>query len=91
VRKIVALPLLALAACASPRASAPPAADLALVGVTVVDPRGGRLLPDRTVLIEGNRIRSVGPMARVRVPAGTRTVDATGKFVIPGLWDMHRT
>ena len=89
MRPLLVLSLLALAACASPRASAPPAADLAFVGVTVVDPRSGSLLPDRTVLVDGDRIQAVGPSARVRVPPGARVVDAGGKYLIPGLWDMH--
>ena len=42
-----------------------------------------------TVVIEGDRIRAVGPADSVRAPAGATIIDATGKTVIPGLWDMH--
>ena len=42
-----------------------------------------------TVLVRGTRIESVGASRSVRVPVGTRVIDATGKFLIPGLWDMH--
>ena len=42
-----------------------------------------------TVLVSGNRIGAVGTAADVPIPPGTETVDGTGKFLIPGLWDMH--
>lgn len=41
------------------------------------------------VLIEGDRIRAVGPAAKVRIPREAQVIEATGKFVIPGLADMH--
>lgn len=62
---------------------------VAIVDVTVVDVAGARTRPGMTVLIEGNRITRVDARPRVSVPAGTRVVNGTGKFVIPGLWDMH--
>jgi imidazolonepropionase-like amidohydrolase len=62
---------------------------LVLSRVTVIDTAGGRPLPDRTVVIRGGRITEVGPAEKVRVPRGARVVDARGKFLIPGLWDMH--
>ena len=42
-----------------------------------------------TVVIEGERITAVGPEGTVPVPADATIVDATGKTVLPGLWDMH--
>jgi len=42
-----------------------------------------------TVVITGDRIAEVGPTKKVRVPANAQIVDASGKFLIPGLWDMH--
>lgn len=65
------------------------ASSIALRGVTVVDVTGGPSRRDQTVLISGNRIVAVGPSRDVRVPNGTRIVDARGKYVIPGLWDLH--
>lgn len=73
----------------SPAAPAPAAADLAIRGVTVVDVEGGRLLPSQTVLVRGNRITAVGASAGVPVPAGATVVDGTGRYLVPGLWDMH--
>jgi hypothetical protein len=47
------------------------------------------LKPDQTVIVTGNHITAVGRAGRVKVPAGVQVIDATGKFLIPGLWDMH--
>lgn len=57
--------------------------------VTVVDVEDGKLHADRTVVVVGQRIQAVGPTAQVQLPAGTRVMDARGKYLIPGLWDMH--
>ena len=80
--------LLALAAFARLRAHAR-ASRVAIVHVSVVDVEGGSTLPDRTVLVTGGRITAVGPAASVRVPAGARVIEGRGRFLIPGLWDMH--
>jgi imidazolonepropionase-like amidohydrolase len=79
--------LFVLLACAVGCAAPPLGAQLALTHANVVDVERGVVLTDRTVLISGNRIVAVG--AGVRVPAGARVHDARGKYVIPGLWDMH--
>lgn len=60
---------------------------LAIVHVTAVD--ATRVRPDVTVVVARGRIVAVGPAASTRVPRGARVVDATGAFLIPGLWDMH--
>jgi hypothetical protein len=67
------------------------AVTLVFKDVTVVDVTDGRLLPEQTVVIAGNRVQALGPAGRnqVRVPAGAQVVDARGKYLIPGLWDMH--
>jgi len=62
---------------------------LALVGAHVVNPTGYPSLENATVLIEGARIVAVGPADQVVVPEGTRRVDVTGKWIIPGLIDAH--
>lgn len=64
---------------------------VAIQGVTVVDVTDGSLLPEQTVLIESNRIISVGPSDGVEVPDTADIVEATGKYLIPGLWDMHHS
>jgi hypothetical protein len=55
----------------------------------VIDVASGATRPDNTVLVSGNRITFVGPAASARIPPGARVVDGRGKFLIPGLWDMH--
>jgi len=71
---------------ASASAPAPP---VVLQHVSVVDVRDGRLVADQTVIVERGRITSVGPAEAVAPPAGAAVVKANGKYVIPGLWDMH--
>jgi imidazolonepropionase-like amidohydrolase len=79
--------LVALAALFAASSAPPPS--LAITNVTVVDTTGGPNRPGMTVLVEGNRITTVGQTAAVQFPGGWRVVDGTGKFLIPGLWDMH--
>ncbi len=62
---------------------------LALRHATVVDVRDGGLLPDQTVLIAGNRIEALGPSATTPLPSGVKVIDIEGRYLIPGLWDMH--
>ena len=44
---------------------------------------------DRTVVTDGDRITHIGPAATTAIPADAEVVDATGRWLIPGLWDMH--
>lgn len=62
---------------------------VAFVDVTVIPMDRERMLPRQTVVIRGNRIVAIGPSDRVKVPAGGRKVDGRGKFLIPGLAEMH--
>ena len=64
-------------------------ADVAFVHVSVVPMDAPRVLPDQTVLVKGSRIVALGPAAVIAVPAGARTIDGAGKFLMPGLADMH--
>jgi imidazolonepropionase-like amidohydrolase len=57
--------------------------------VTVIDTRSGEEDRDRTVIISGNRILDIKDAKQVKPPAGGNTIDATDKYLIPGLWDMH--
>lgn len=64
-------------------------ASLAITPVAVIDVEDGVARPDRTVVVEGKRITAVGAAASVGIPSGARVIDGTGKYLIPGLWDMH--
>lgn len=66
-----------------------PGGDLAIEHVNVVDTRNGRVLPDQTVVISSGSIVRTGPAAGTSSAEVTRTVDGRGKWLIPGLWDMH--
>jgi imidazolonepropionase-like amidohydrolase len=57
--------------------------------VNVIDVTGGTLAADSTVVVAGGRIADVGKSADVHIPHGAHVVDGSGKFLIPGLWDMH--
>ena len=62
---------------------------LAIEGATLIDGTGAAPIPEATVVIENGRITAAGPRSRVKVPSKAHIVDATGKTLIPGLWDMH--
>jgi hypothetical protein len=57
--------------------------------VTVIDTETGREIQDRTVIISSDRISEVKDSNGIKPPAGTKVVDGNGKYLIPGLWDMH--
>ncbi len=48
-----------------------------------------RILDDQTVVITNGKIAQIGPSSTVKVPAGAKKIDATGKYLIPGLTDAH--
>ncbi|MGH9714763.1 MAG: amidohydrolase family protein [Candidatus Acidiferrales bacterium] len=84
--------LLAGIACALPlRAQSPEGAGVSLVftHVTIIDTATGALHPDNYVIVSGNRIEQVGKKHHVKIPKDGKVIDGTGKFMIPGLWDMH--
>src|SRR5258708_40180668 len=64
-------------------------AQLVITHVNIIDATGSPVQPDMSVTISGSRIVKIEKAARTKVPQGARTIDATGKFLIPGLWDMH--
>lgn len=67
--------------------SAATAQSIAIRNVTVIDVVEGRALPGVTVVIEGDKIASVSKDAKA--PKGARVIDGIGKYLVPGLWDMH--
>jgi len=94
MKNVLGILCVVLSACAQAtpptvaiRAATPPT--VAIRAATVVDVRDGSLRPDHTVLVAGKRIVAVGPADEVRIPDGADVIDATGGYLIPGLWDMH--
>ncbi len=61
----------------------------ALVGGTLIDGFGGKPLPNSVVLIEGERIKAVGQVGSLPIPANAEIISTEGMSVLPGLWDMH--
>ena len=80
-----------IAAGTAPSSSAPGQSvdRLAIVGATVIDGNGGAPLEGAIVLIEGDTIVALGSAAAMTIPADTPQIDATGKFVVPGLIDTN--
>jgi imidazolonepropionase-like amidohydrolase len=62
---------------------------VAIVGVTLIDGRGGPPLLDATVIVRGERIAAVGSRNSVSVPEGAEVVDGSGLTLLPGLIDSH--
>jgi len=61
----------------------------ALVGGTLIDGYGGRPLRNSVVIIEGQRIKSVGQAGVLSIPKDAEVISTEGMTVLPGLWDMH--
>jgi imidazolonepropionase-like amidohydrolase len=66
-----------------------PVSPLAITNVTIIDATGASAKPGMTVVIAGDRIAEIGRAGKVKLPKDAQVVDGRGKFLIPGLWDMH--
>ncbi len=89
-RRSAAAACLAAALAACPPLGAAAGEPLkALVGGILIDGFGGAPLADSVILIEGQRIRAVGQVGRLEIPAGAEVISTEGMSVLPGLWDMH--
>jgi hypothetical protein len=62
---------------------------LAFTHVTVIDTTGGPEQTDMTVVVTGERITAVNKSGKTAVPKNAQVIESRGKFLIPGLWDMH--
>ena len=74
-----------LTACAGPDESA----TLAIIHATVIDGSAPEAKSDQTLLVKDGRIQEMGPSDSIDVPSEATVIDATGRHVIPGLWDVH--
>ena len=61
----------------------------ALVGGTLIDGFGGPVIRNSVIIVEGERIKAVGQVGTLAVPAGAEVISTEGMSVLPGLWDMH--
>src|ERR1700741_5650397 len=90
---LVVAPLISSMVASATRAEEPqPTPPRILVEASrLLDPRTGNVLSPAAVLVEGNKIKEVGPPSqiRARVPSDTKIVDLGGATVLPGLIDSH--
>jgi Amidohydrolase family len=61
----------------------------AITNVTVINPGTSSVQANQTVVISGDRITEVADASKAQLPKGARVIDGTGRYLIPGLWDMH--
>jgi imidazolonepropionase-like amidohydrolase len=61
----------------------------AIVGAVLIDGEGGPPVSDSVLVVAGSRVRASGPRANVPIPAGAEKVNGAGKFLLPGLIDLH--
>jgi imidazolonepropionase-like amidohydrolase len=89
--RFLATPILASFWLAAMLASGQPAtpAQIVITHVTVINPGTSSVQANRTVVITGDLITSVSDASKVRPVKSARVIDATGQYLIPGLWDMH--
>jgi Amidohydrolase family len=85
VRAILALIILSVTAFSQKS----PSQYLVINHVTVIDMTGVPPRKDMTVVIENDRIKSIGPTSQTRRQSAKPNIDGRGLFLIPGLWDMH--
>ncbi len=89
MRNLLALLLLTFLPTSLVAQKIPPNQPVVLTHITVIDMTGAPPKSDMTVIINGNLITALGKSNKIRIPKNAQAVDARGKFLIPGLWDMH--
>lgn len=89
MKTVCIVSLACVALLASPIAYAAKPVDVLINDVTIVDVRDGKLHSHQRIAITGNRITAIGSSKNARQYVGKQTIDAHGKYAIPGLWDMH--
>lgn len=57
--------------------------------VTIIDVKTAALRSGMTVIVTGDRIAAIGKTGTIKIPKDAEIIEARGKFLIPGLWDMH--
>lgn len=62
---------------------------MAIIGGILLDVRTGKELNNFTIIVEGNRIKEVGPSGQITIPVSAEVLDISGRWVLPGLADMH--
>lgn len=91
MRKMLTLVSSLILICGSLLAQSPPKQIILIKAGRLIDVRAGRVLTDQAILIEGDRIKEVGPSATVssHAPSSARVIDLSSSTVLPGLIDCH--
>jgi len=82
-------PQLALLLCSAGAPSTTALPPIAIVGANVIRPAGEGVIRNATVVMRAGRFEAVGPRDRTPIPSGAHVIDGAGKWIIPGLIDMH--
>src|SRR6188474_534178 len=88
MKKILVLLLLNLSVMTAVIAK-PPVKGYAIMDVTVVPMTRDSILYQQVVLVEGERIKAIAGRDAIKIPKGYIKVDGSGKFLVPGFFDMH--
>lgn len=87
---LLLLSVLSVSACQRPEPKPEPKTDtVVLTGFSLIDGTGRPTVPNAAMTIEGGRISWVGPAAELKAPAGASAVDLAGKYVMPGIINLH--
>jgi imidazolonepropionase-like amidohydrolase len=90
MKKVVLLFLiLSLKVASLAQVKAPSSETVAFVNVNVIPMDRERLLPNQTVIVRNGVIAEIGDVKRIKIPPAAQRIDGAGKFLIPGLSDMH--
>src|SRR5882672_12488914 len=81
--------LVAVVAGGAPLTLSSQAGALVFTNITVINGTLASAEQAMTVVVRGDRIEAIGKSAEIPIPAGAQVIDSEGKFMIPGLWDMH--
>ncbi len=66
-----------------------PSGSIALTGATVITAKGDEVIQNATILVERNRIKAIGASSNITIPADAKKIDVSGKYIIPGMIDVH--
>jgi imidazolonepropionase-like amidohydrolase len=83
--KLFVIAALCLSGCKPPEESQ----QKAIIGAVLIDGTGGPPMSDSVVIVAGSHIRAVGNRANMPIPAGVEKISGMGKFLVPGLIDLH--
>src|SRR5262249_32973073 len=89
MRRLVSLLLVATGLSCAQQIPQTQHSSIVFANVAVIDTAGASLQRDMTVVVAGDRITEVGNATQVTVPNSAQVIDGRGKFLMPGLWDMH--